>query len=248
MRSRSRWLRSPSATVAPEPAGGYEAALIVGGSLLVAGVVGFAVLSGRSASPMTWYLARSSGIAMYLLLWASYLLGLALAVGWPRGAGRATAHSLHGFATRLAYGFLALHVLSLVADPFVDFGLAEVAVPFASGVREPWTGLGVVATWLLLGIGASVGMRRAIGYPVWKALHWLTYPLFLLALAHGVGAGTDTAAPWAQAMYLLTGAAALSFTVYRILRGGWRRSLPQPGSPAGRLGWRSSGVSPKPQV
>jgi len=242
MRSRSRWFRSPTATVAPEPAAGYETALIAGVSLLVAGVVGAAVLTGRSASPMTWYLARSSGLAMYLLLWVSYMLGLGLATGWPRGAGRVTAHSLHGFATRLAYGFLALHVLSLVADPFVDFGLRQVTVPFASGGREPWTGLGVVAMWLLLGIGTSVAVRRAIGYPVWKALHWLTYPLFLLALAHGVGAGTDTGAPWAAAMYLATGASAVCFTLYRILRGGWRSSPPRPGVPGGRMAVRPSGA------
>lgn len=227
----TRWTRSRLATTAPDPSAGYSAALVLAaaaiGLLLAA-----ALRLGWSPSPLTWYLARSSGLALYLLLFVSYMLGLGLAIGWPRGAGRARVHALHGFTVALSWGFLGLHLVSLAADPWVEFGPRWLLVPFASGVREPWTGFGVLAMDLLIVTGIAGAARRSIGYPLWKALHWLTYPLFLLALAHGIGAGSDTATAWGRGFYLVTGAAAVSFTAWRALRGTWRRRMPAPGQVA----------------
>ncbi|MFM9108371.1 MAG: hypothetical protein ACKOWF_16925 [Chloroflexota bacterium] len=224
----TRWTRSGLATTAPEPAGGYGAALLLGAAA-IAVLLAAALRAGWSPSPLTWYLARSSGLALYLLLFLSYLLGLALAVGWPGGAGRARAHAVHGFAVALSWGFLGLHLVSLAADPWMQFGPSGLFIPFAAGWREPWTGFGVLAMYLLIVTGIAAAARRSIGYPIWKAAHWLTYPLFLLALAHGIGAGSDTATGWGRALYLVTGAAAVSFTLYRGLRGSWRRRPPAPG-------------------
>ncbi len=227
---KSRWMRSPLATIAPEPASGYGAALIVAASAIGALLVAIGRF-GWSPSPLTWYLARSSGIALYGLLFVSYMLGLALAIGWPRGAGRAQAHALHGFAIALSWGFLGLHLLSLAADPTVGFGPRQLFVPFAAGWREPWTAFGILAMYLLVLIGLSVTVRRAMGYPFWKAIHWLTYPLFLLALAHGLGSGSDAGTRWGQDLYLVTGMAAAGLTLYRVVRGDWRKRLPEPGLP-----------------
>jgi hypothetical protein len=41
--------------------------------------------------------------------------------------------------------------------------------------------------------------------------------LFVLALAHGVFAGTDSGEQWAQLTYLATGLTVLFFTFFRIL-------------------------------
>lgn len=226
----ARWTRSRLATSAPEPAGGYGAALVLAAAVIGLLLVAIGLL-GWSPSPLTWYLARSSGLVLYLLLFVSYMLGLALAIGWPRGAGRSRVHAIHGFAVAISWGFMGLHLMSLAADPTVGFGPRQLFVPFAAGWREPWTGFGILAMDLLVITGISAAARRSIGYSVWKAVHWLTYPLFLLALAHGIGSGSDTATTWGQAFYLVTGGAAILFTIYRILAGGWRRRLPEPGKP-----------------
>jgi sulfoxide reductase heme-binding subunit YedZ len=213
-----------------EPAGGYAVAVLAGSGLIVAVLMALAAWLGRSPSPVTWYLARAAGIVLYLLLWTAVVTGLGLTTGlldrWP---GRGILFSLHAFATNLTYGFLALHVISLAADTTVRFVPRDLLVPFASGWREPWTGFGVLAAGLTVLIGASFSLKRIIGQRAWRALHWLTFPLYALALLHGVGAGSDTSAPWMSALYLTTASTVVLLASYRLLRGGARAPAPTGG-------------------
>jgi sulfoxide reductase heme-binding subunit YedZ len=208
----------------PEPAGGYAVGLLAGSGLLVVGLMLLAVVIGRAPSPVTWYVARASGIVLYLVLWLSCLLGLGLTTGLlDRGMGRSVIFSLHAFATRLAYGFLALHLVSLAADPTVRFGPRQLLLPFASTWREPWTGFGILAAALTIAIGVSFAIKRTIGQRAWRALHWLTFVLYALALLHGLGAGSDARTIWAEVLYLVTGVTVVLFCCYRLLRRDWRK-------------------------
>jgi sulfoxide reductase heme-binding subunit YedZ len=228
-------VRSQSPSPArPEPAGGYAAGLLAGGSLAMLVLIAAAAVWGRSVSPVTWYVARASGITLYLVLWLSVMVGLGLTTSLlDRWGGRGVIFSLHAFTTQLAYGFLALHLLSLAADPTVRFGLRDLLVPFAATVREPWTSFGVLAGELTVLVGVSFSVKRLIGQRAWRALHWLTFPLYALALLHGLGAGTDTRTPWMAALYLTTGAAVVLFTGYRLLRRDSRSRAPaSPAAPA----------------
>ena len=211
----------PAAPAArPEPAGGFSVGLIAGSALLIAVLFAVAALTGRSLSPLTWYIARASGLSLYISLWVATVGGLALTTSLlDRWVSRGGVLSVHAFATQLAYGFLALHMLSIAADPTVNYGFRELLVPFEAGWREPWTGLGVLAGQLTVIIGVSFSLRSRIGTKTWRALHWLTFPLFGMALLHGVGAGTDTSQAWVRALYLATGAVVVTFTLYRVLRG-----------------------------
>lgn len=211
----------------PDPAGGYAVSLLAGSGLLVVSLIAAAVILGRSVSPVTWYIARASGIMLYLILWLSVMAGLGLTTSLlDRWGGRGVVFSLHAFTTDLSYGFLALHLLSLAADPTVHFGARDLLVPFATAWREPWIGLGVIAGQVTVLVGVSFALKPVIGQRAWRALHWLTFPLYALALLHGLGAGSDTRAPWMGTLYLLTGAAVVLFSCYRLLRAGSRRRVP----------------------
>lgn len=244
-----RWSHQPSIRVhRPDPAGGYVSASLIAICLGVAALVLRSALTGVSLSPATWYLARASGLTLYLLLWLAAALGLGLTTGlFDRFGGRAVIYSLHGFATGLAYVFLGLHALSLAADQSVSFGLTDLVVPFHAPWREPWTGLGVIAGELLILIGASFSIRRWTGYRFWRALHWLTFPMYAMGLAHGLGAGTDTGALWADLLYLITALSLVWLAVYRVLRGP-SRSRPAPvtePAPLDRLGSHGLGAHPR---
>lgn len=204
----------------PSPAGGYPLVLLALVSVVMAGLASWSRLFGGNTSPLTWWLARASGVTLYLLLWATTMLGFALTTKLlEKRVNRATVFSLHGYLTMLSYAFLALHVLSLAADRFSAFSLADLLIPFHSPTREPWTGFGVVAAYLLVGIAASFSTRKLTGYRFWRLTHWLTFPLYALALAHGIGGGTDgTVRPFLM-MYLGTAGLVAVALLYRIKLG-----------------------------
>ena len=192
-------------------------------------------LTGQTLSPLTWYLTRAGGLTLYLLLWASLMLGLGVTTkAADRLTSRSVVWSLHTFVTQLAYGFLGLHLISLLADSHVPFTVVDILLPFSSNAVEPWTGLGVVGMYVLLIIGISGPARRFIDFKAWKMIHLLSFPLFLLALLHGVKSGTDTPTSGIAAMYLLTTLSACWLTLYRLItrsnRG--RLPVPSPGSPS----------------
>jgi predicted ferric reductase len=207
--------RSPAR---PEPARGYAVAALAASGLIVTALIVTAALLGRSVSPVTWYVARASGLVLYLLIWLSVISGLGLTTSLlDRWGGRGVIFSVHTFSTELTYGFLSLHLLSLAADPTVRFSVPDLLLPFAAQWREPWTGYGILAGYLTVLIGASFAVKRVIGQPAWRALHWLTFPLYALALLHGLGAGSDAHVPWIRVLYLTTASLVVLFTLYRFL-------------------------------
>jgi sulfoxide reductase heme-binding subunit YedZ len=224
----------------PEVDGALVAGLLASGGIGIAAMVAASLLLDWSPSPLTWYIARASGLALYLLSWLAMVLGLGLTTRLANGPlGRGLAASLHAWTFHLWYGFLALHMLSLAIDPTQEFGARELLVPFASDVRQPWTGLGVLAAELTVVIGASFAFRRVIGHRAWRALHWLAFPAFAIGLAHGVGAGTDSGNLGVGLLYLVTAGTVVFATTYRLLTTGHRRaprgSVPASQTPHDRL-------------
>ena len=193
------------------------------GALFVAAVMSGlafgAALSGVSLSPLTWYLARASGFTLYLLLWLSVVSGLAITTRLlPSPAGPGGMWALHRFTTELGFILLAVHLVSLALDPSVALGMLGVFIPFTSDVRQPWTDLGIVAGYGMVLVSASFSMRHLIGWRVWRVLHVSSLPLWLIALAHGIGGGSDSSSLWAAALYVVTTGAVLFLTVYRLMR------------------------------
>ena len=206
-------LHSESENIPLAPVG-----LIVVSAAMLGLLAGTAAI-GTSLSPLTWYLARASGLTLYALLWLSVVSGLAMTTKLPRMlAGGGKTWLTHQVTSDLAVVMLGLHMLSLALDPTVPLGILGVLVPFASDVRQPWTDLGILAAWGLLAIIGSLAIRGLLGRRGWAILHRLTFPLWAIALAHGIGAGSDSHAIWAAAFYGLTTAAVVYLATYRLLR------------------------------
>ena len=202
----------------PEPA--LEAAMIFLIAIAVLAVLAltWSGVTGQSVSPLSWYIARASGFILYMISWFLVISGLGSSTKFLVNTGnRSLAMSLHTYAFHLWYGLLALHMLSIAIDPAVNFGLVELLVPFASGWQEPWTGLGIVAAQIGIIVGASSFIRRVFGYRIWKALHWLSLPMFALGLLHGLLAGTDGGSLPAFALYMITGGWVVFLSMFRVL-------------------------------
>src|SRR5215472_1250846 len=141
---------------------------------------------------LLWYTTRGAGTVSLVLLSAVTVLGLLArarveAPGWPRFLTPA----LHRDIALLSVVFLALHIVTAAVDPFTHIGLLASLVPFAAYYRTLWLGLGTVAFELLLAIVVTSLLRHLIGARTWRAVHWLAYASWPLAVFHGLGTGTD---------------------------------------------------------
>jgi sulfoxide reductase heme-binding subunit YedZ len=168
-------------------------------------------------SPL-WYFARAAGFVSLMLLAVAVATGLVVTMRWrhPRWPTFVT-DELHTYLVVVSYVFIVIHVLTILLDPFTGFSLADVLVPFVSTYRSLWMGLGICAFELSLALGASVYLRRLIGYRAWRVLHYGTYAVFPLVLAHGLGAGSDTRSWWAVAIYALSAFVVITIALVRAM-------------------------------
>jgi sulfoxide reductase heme-binding subunit YedZ len=156
----------------------------------------------------TWYTARAAGITAYLLLFGTVATGLL--VSGPSGAWwkGVPLMALHRFVTWLMGAFLAIHVVVLMFDTYLRFSVPNVLVPFSAAYEPFWTGMGVIAMYLLVAVIISTAVRRRLQNLVWYGLHLLSYPAFVFTTAHGIKTGSDTRRAWMVAIYVLCAAVA----------------------------------------
>ena len=105
----------------------------------------------------------------------------------------------------------------LLLDGYLRPSLAEVTLPFALGYRPFWTGLGVIGGWLALILAGSFYARRWIGVKTWRWLHRWTLAVYILALAHVIGAGTDGRSTWMLAVLTMLVTPSVFALAYRML-------------------------------
>ena len=94
--------------------------------------------------------------------------------------------------------------------------------------RPAFTGLGIVGGYLAAALGLSFYARRRIGAKLWRKLHRATILVYVLAVVHTLGAGTDAGEPWLRWAMALTGAPILYLLVVRMLPAPARRQRPRP--------------------
>ena len=152
-------------------------------------------------SPSIWYTVRATGIVALILLTATMVLGILTAGrlrtrNWPAFAQA----DVHKWVSLLAMVFLGLHVVTAVLDTYVPVGWLAIVIPFASPYRPLWTGLGTVGVDLMLAVAISSALRQRISARTWRAIHWLAYASWPVAMAHSLGEGTDASKLWMDAI------------------------------------------------
>jgi methionine sulfoxide reductase heme-binding subunit len=149
------------------------------------------------SSLAVWYLMRASGVVALVLLTAVFALGIATAKRWhPVRLPRFVTAALHRSISLLSVVFLAIHVATAVIDPYAHVSVLATVIPFTAGSNALWVGLGAVSLDLVAALIVSSLLRRRIGQRAWKAIHWIAYLSWPVALAHTIGSGTDMATPW----------------------------------------------------
>lgn len=173
-------------------------------------------------STALWYATRASGLMALVLLTVTMVLGIltttrAKARSWPGFAQQ----EMHRRISILAVVFLGIHVITSVLDTFVNISWAAIVIPFTSEYSGFWVGVGAVALDLMIAVFVTSLLRERMRPAMWRAVHWLAYLSWPVAMAHTFGMGTDSREAWVIVLGVVCGlavAAALGWRFYAASR------------------------------
>ena len=172
---------------------------------------------GATASTALWYASRSTGVVAMVLLTIVVVLGITVSrkaslPGLPRFA----TTNLHRNLSLLSVAFVAVHVITAIADPFVTIGVAAAIVPFTSSYRTLWLGLGAVSVDVIIALTATSLLRGHIGRRTWRGVHWLSYAAWALAIVHSIGSSADLQGGYLLWLAIACAAAVLAAACWRL--------------------------------
>ena len=164
-----------------------------------------------------WYIARAAGLVSWALLAAATLWGLALSTRALGGRPRPNwLLDLHRWLGGTALAFTGVHVVALLADQYVHFGITEILVPFTSSWHPVAVAWGVVAAYLLLAVELTSLARTRLSKRAWRRVHTASFVLFVVATIHGLTAGTDTRSAAARMLALAVATVLAGLTAIRL--------------------------------
>lgn len=153
-----------------------------------------------------WFTLRGAGLTALVLLTVTAGLG-ALLSGSGRPDRRYIGQYVHRVTAGLGLGVLTLHVGTALLDSDARVGVTGALVPFTSGYRATWVGLGTIAAYLIVLVAVTGFARGSIaaseqGAAAWRTVHGLSYGAWGLALVHGYQSGTDSGQLWVRVLFL----------------------------------------------
>ena len=220
-----RRLRSgPAYRGLPRPFGvlAWLATAAILGAVIGATLPGALRLLGATAAlapdKLAWYGVRATGFLAYFAVAGSVIYGLLLSTRLLDAvAHRPVSLALHKDLALAGLALSALHGVLLLGDHSFAFTPAAIFIPFASPYAPAAVGIGQLAFYLVAIVSGSFYVRRQIGQRAWRLIHYLTFLGFIGVTVHGIGAGSDSAAPLAIWAYLVPVAAVAFFLTYRIV-------------------------------
>lgn len=165
-----------------------------------------------------WIASRALGVVALVMVAVSVGMGLAMAMRAAKGPGAmAKLKQVHEATALTALLLIAAHGVALLGDAYLRPGLAGIAIPFVMAHRPLWTGLGIVGGWLAAILGLTFYARRWIGPKLWRQMHRWTLVVYVLAVIHTLGAGTDAHSVWLVVILIATAAPVATLAAVRLL-------------------------------
>jgi DMSO/TMAO reductase YedYZ heme-binding membrane subunit len=159
---------------------------------------------GGMNGTLPWYVARSAGLVAWTLLAATVVWGLLMSSKVLRGKVKNSwLLDLHRGLGALALVFTGVHVVAIMGDTYVHFGLASVLVPFAATWHPVAVAWGIASLYFLAAVEITSLLRKRLSNTLWRRVHYLSFPLFVTSTLHALTAGTDAVTPMALITLLL---------------------------------------------
>ena len=175
-----------------------------------------------------WFATRGAGVVSLLLFTAVMVIGILTTMRWQSARWpRFLTAELHRSLALMSVVFLVVHVVTAIVDPFTHLGLSAALIPFASSYRPLWVGLGVISIDLGVAVLVTSLLKSRVGQRVWRAIHWLAYASWPLAMLHSIGSGSDATSTWMIGIDVISGGAVVIAIAWRVLasRGSNRADL-----------------------
>lgn len=169
----------------------------------------------------TWMMTRVLGIASYIFLFFGVTSGIVYSMYKGKPLFKKKLSLFHTISNWLGLTLGLLHAMILIIDTFLPFTWAELLVPFGAGNEPFFNGSGTLALYGIFIIIFSTDLRNNIGRKIWRSIHLFAYPVFTLALIHGIGVGTDIRLDWIQALYWITAVIVILLTAVKIYSGAY---------------------------
>lgn len=177
-------------------------------------------------SQFWWYVARASGMVAAVLLVLTLIWGLLITTKLIDRRGLpAWLTDLHRYLGGLTVVFIAVHLVSLVFDNFLVFSWSDLFVPFASSWKAGPVAWGIGAFWGLVVVEGSSLVQRKMKRSLWRGLHYLSYPVAVMAALHAVQAGTDAGNVVFRVVSIGLIGVLTALTIFRILYTPPKRSV-----------------------
>lgn len=164
-----------------------------------------------------WALGRGTGVVALVMFTMSLVLGIAARSGRSLPAlGRVGVSDLHRTAALTGAGLVAIHLTSLLFDPFAQLRVVDFVLPFLASYRPLWLGLGTLTVDVLVVVTVVSLLRQRVGPRVFRVVHGATYVLWPMALLHALGSGTDAGTTWFRGLAAVCVAAVLAALAWRV--------------------------------
>jgi sulfoxide reductase heme-binding subunit YedZ len=139
-----------------------------------------------------WYASRATGVVALLLLTGVMVLGMLVnRQGRLPGLPSFAVTGLHRNLSLLAVVFVVIHVVTSVADGYVDIPIFSAVVPFTSPYERFWLGVGAVSFDLAIAVIVTSLLRRHLSRRAWRVVHLLSYLCWPVAWVHSFFASGD---------------------------------------------------------
>lgn len=176
-----------------------------------------------------WVAIRAAGIGGYVALYLSVAWGLISTTGIvTKRIAKPSGNHFHAVIAATGLALVAVHLVLLTVHDFMPFSWLDLLVPAHAAYRPIAIAFGIASMYAMVVVTASSWLRGRLSVKVWRAIHLLAVPTFVLALIHGVFAGTDTGRPWMLALYAGTGLSVVFLLLVRALTHGYRPPRPAP--------------------
>jgi len=178
---------------------------------------GLATVVDSNPQSLVWLFERLFAWLAYIAVAGSVIYGLLLSTKLLDAiAHRPISFSLHQDLAAFGLGLAGIHGMLLGLDHSVPFTFAQILVPGLAPHAPVAVAFGQVALYLMAAVTASFYLRKRIGQRAWRTFHYVTFLAFAGATIHGIAAGSDSNAPWAEAIYLASAVVVVFLLTYRI--------------------------------